>query len=310
MALLAESTMNAVQIDAWGGPEQLTQRRIPRPAPGPGQVLVRVRSAALNAVDRRVREGYMDGQLSLPYTGGSDFSGIVEAAGDGADLPPGTQVFGALWPTSGAYAEYAVLEAANLARKPEALSFDEAAALPVAGITARVAVLDDGRLQQGQRVLIQGAAGGVGHLSVQLAKKQGAYVFATASPANHDFVRGLGADEVIDYHQPDYPEQLDGLDLVIDGVGAENLSALYPAIRPGGLAISLFDAPTPAPDGIEARLVDTVRVATQPLRGPLEELARLVTDGALRVEVTARYALSQIALAQETNVRGKAVVRP
>ncbi|WP_435126682.1 NADP-dependent oxidoreductase [Actinacidiphila sp. bgisy144] len=306
----AEPLMNAVQIDAWGGPEQLIQRRVPRPVPGPGQVLVRVRAAALNAVDRRVRQGYMDGQLSLPYTGGSDFSGVVEAAGDGADLPPGTAVFGALWPTSGAYAEYTVFDAADLARKPEGLGFDEAAALPVAGITARVAVLDDGRVRQGQRVLVQGAAGGVGHLGVQLAKMQGAHVIATASPANYDFVRALGADEVIDYHEPGWAARLDGLDLVIDGVSAASLSALYPAIRPGGLAISLFDPPVPPPGGFEARLVGTLAVARQPLRAPLEALARLVTEGTLRVEVTAAYRLSEIAAAQETSVRGKAVVRP
>ncbi|CAL9630138.1 NADP-dependent oxidoreductase [Streptomyces sp. enrichment culture] len=306
----AEPLMNAVQIDAWGGPEQLIQRRLPRPVPGPGQVLVRVRSASLNAVDRRVRQGYMDGQLPLPYTGGSDFSGVVEATGDGADLPPGTAVFGALWPTSGAYAEYTVFDAADLARKPEQLGFDEAAALPVAGITARVAVLDDGRVRQGQRVLIQGAAGGVGHLAVQLAKKQGAHVIATASRANHDFVRTLGADEVIDYREPGYTARLGGLDLVIDGVSSANLSALYPAIRPGGLAISLFDPPTPPPDGIEARLVGTIAIAQQPLRAPLEALSRLVTEGTLHVAVTASYPLGKIAIAQESGVRGKAVVRP
>lgn len=213
--------MNAVQVDAWGGPEQLQLRQIARPEAGPGQVLVRVKAASVNAVDRRVREGYIDGQVSLPYTGGSDFSGIVEAAGEGADIAPGTPVFGALHPTSGAYAEFTAYEAENLAVKPDNISFEEAAALPVAGVTAWTAVAIDGQVQTSQRVLVQGAAGGVGHLAVQLAKQRGATVIATASPAHRDFVRNLGADEVIDYNEPDYQTSIKDLDLVIAMASAQ-----------------------------------------------------------------------------------------
>lgn len=302
--------MNAVQIDAWGGPEQVNLRQVARPEPGPGQVLVRVKAASVNAVDRRVREGYINGHVALPYTGGSDFSGIVEAAGEGADIEPGTPVFGALHPTSGSYAQFTVYETENLALKPEGMSFEVAAALPVAGVTAWTAVVTDGQVQAGQRVLVQGAAGGVGHLAVQLAKQRGATVIATATPADFDFVRSLGADEVIDYNQPGYATSITDLDLVIDGVSSASMAALYSAIRPGGLAISLFDPPAPAPAGIRAQIVGTAAVAAGPLRTKLEELARLVTHDGLRVVVSASYPLDQVAQAQEAPKRGKAVITP
>ncbi|GAA3526774.1 NADP-dependent oxidoreductase [Amycolatopsis ultiminotia] len=305
-----EPMMRAVQLDAWGGPERLVVRKVERPVPGAGQVRVRVEAASVNAVDRRVREGYLSGRFRLPYTAGSDFSGIVEAVGEGADLPLGAAVFGALWPTSGAYAEYSVVDATLLAVKPDGLGFDQAAALPVAGVTAWVAVVEDGQVRPGQRVLVQGAAGGVGHLAVQFAKQRGAHVIGTASAANHDFVRALGADEVLDYRSPDLPALLADLDLVIDGVSATGLAALYPKITRGGLALSLFDPPMPPPSGIRARLVSTATVADGPLRPRLSSLARLVADRQLTVSVTASYGLDEVATAQETGVRGKAVVIP
>lgn len=308
--LHADALMYAVQVDAWGGPEQVQLRQVARPVPRPGQVLVRVKAASVNAVDRRVREGYIDGHVALPYTGGSDFSGVVEAAGEGADIAPGTPVFGALHPTSGAYAQFAAYEAENLAVKPDSISFEVAAALPVAGVTAWTAVVTDGQAQAGHRVLIQGAAGGVGHLAVQLAKRRGATVIATASPVDHDFVRSLGADEVIDYNEPDYASSITDLDLVIDGVSAASMAALYPAIRPGGLAISLFDPPAPSPPEIRTQLVGTAAIAARPLRATLEELARLVTHDGLKVSVSASYPLDQVALAQEAHKRGKAVIIP
>lgn len=305
-----EPMMRAVQIDTWGGPERLVVREIARPVPGAGQVRVRVKAASLNAVDRRVREGYLDGRVPLPYTAGSDFSGIVEAAGEGADLPAGTPVFGALWPTSGAYAEHSVIDATQLTVKPDDVSFEQAAALPVAGVTAWVAVVEDGQVRPGQRVLVQGAAGGVGHLAVQLAKHRGAHVVGTASPAKHDFVRTLGADEVVDYRSPDLPDLLPDLDLVIDGVSAASMAALYPKIRPGGLAVSLFDPPSPPPAGLRAQLVSTAAVAVGPLRPRFDHLAQLVADKQLTVAVSASYGLDDVATAQETGIRGKAVIIP
>ncbi|MBB4683158.1 NADP-dependent oxidoreductase [Amycolatopsis jiangsuensis] len=304
------TTMRAVQLDVWGGPERLVVRDVARPVPGPGQVRVRVEAASANAVDRRVREGYLSAQFPLPYTAGSDFSGVVEAVGEGADLPVGAPVFGALWPTSGAYAEYAVVDAALLAVKPDGVSFEQAAALPVAGITAWVAVVDDGQVRPGQRVLVQGAAGGVGHIAVQLAKQRGAYVIGTASAANHDFIRDLGADEVLDYRSPDLPGLLADLDLVIDGVSAAGLAAFYPKIRRDGLALSLFDPPLPPPAGIRAQLVATAAIADGPVRPRLAALAKLVAGNQLTVAVTASYGLDEVATAQETRVRGKAVIIP
>ena len=302
-------TMNAVQVDAWGNANQLRLRRIPRPSPGPGEVLIRISNASVNAVDKRVREGYMDGRLPLPYTAGGDFSGVVQEAGEGADLVPGTAVFGGLWPTTGAYAEYIVFPAADLAVKPDAVSFEAAAALPVAGLTAQVAV-DQADVQPGQRVLIQGAAGGVGHLALQLAKLRGAYVIATASAQDLEFVRTLGADEALDYRAPDLLESLHDIDVVIDGVSAANIATLYPAMKPGSIAISLFDQPPPAPDGVRAEVVATTaeEFTSQSLRHLMTELVGLVVAGTLQVVVSQTYTLGQAALAQEGRKRGKVVI--
>jgi NADPH:quinone reductase-like Zn-dependent oxidoreductase len=301
--------MNAVQLDKWGDATHLKVREVPRPKPGPGQVLVKIVSASVNAVDRRVREGYLSDRLTLPYTAGSDFSGIVEEAADGADLYAGTAVFGGLWPMTGAYADYAVFRSADLAVKPDSMSFEVAAALPVAGLTAQVAV-DQAGIGAGMRVLIQGAAGGVGHLAVQLAKLRGAHVIGTASAAHLDFVRGLGADEAIDYIRSDVVETLHGIDVVIDGVGAANIAKVYPAMRAGAIAISLFDPPPEPPSGIRAEIVatDDDSITDQSLRDRMTALADLVGTGQLKVHITATYTLAQVGLAQDGSKCGKVVI--
>jgi NADPH:quinone reductase-like Zn-dependent oxidoreductase len=170
-------------------------------------------------------------------------------------------------------------------------------------------IREDAQVQPGQRVFIQGAAGGVGHLAVQLAKQRGAYVIGSASPQTRDFVLGLGADEVVDYTDPDYAASLHDLDVVIDGHSAESMAALYPAIRPGGVAITLFDEAVEPPAGIRAQAAGTPAVMTRPLREVLEDIVRLCDEG-LKPVVTATYPLDQIATAQETSKRGKTVVTP
>lgn len=304
-----QATMTAVQVDEWGGPDKLIVREVARPVPGPGQVLVQVKAASINAIDRRIREGLLDGQVPLPFSAGSDFAGVVVEAGEGADLPVGTEVFGGLSPFSGGYAEYVAYDCAGLAVKPESLSFEEAAAVSMASVPSKTMIFEDADVQPGQRVFVQGAAGGVGHLAVQLAKMRGAYVIGSASPETRDFVLGLGADEVVDYTQPDYASSLHDLDVVIDGHSAASLAALYPAIKKGGLAITLFDQPADAPAGIRTQEAGTPAVMERPLREILEDTARLCSEG-LKVAVTASYPLDQIAAAQETSKRGKTVVIP
>lgn len=303
------ATMTAVQVDSWGGPEKLIVREVPRPQAGPGQVLVQIKAASINAIDRRLREGLLSEQLPLPFSCGSDFAGIVVEAGEGADLLPGTAVFGGLSPFTGAYAEYVAYDCNLLAVKPEGLSFEQAAAVAMACVPAMTMIFQDADVQPGQRVFIQGAAGGVGHLAVQLAKKRGAYVIGSASPEAQQFVLGLGADEVVDYTKPGFESQLSELDVVIDGHSAESLATLYPAIKVGGLAITLFDAPVDPPAGVRAVEAGTPEVMKRPLREVLEDIAQLCSEG-LTAVVTATYPLSQIATAQETSKRGKTVVIP
>jgi NADPH:quinone reductase-like Zn-dependent oxidoreductase len=305
----AVPTMNAVQVDVWGDASRLQVRRVPRPSPGPGEVMVRIVAASVNAVDKRVREGYMAGRLSLPYTAGSDFSGIVDELGEGADLAVGTAVFGGLWPMSGAYADYVVFPAADLAVKPDSVSFGAAAALPIAGLTAQVA-LEQAEVGPARRVLVQGAAGGVGHVLVQLAKLRGAYVVGTASGPDLDFVRSLGADEAFDYRRADLLDVLHDIDVVIDGVSADNIARVYPSMTPGAIAISLFDPPTPPPAGIRAEVVATTShaITRQPLRNQLTSLINLVANGQLKVVVSRTYALDGAGSAQDGSKRGKVVI--
>jgi NADPH:quinone reductase-like Zn-dependent oxidoreductase len=301
-------TMKAVIVEGEGGPEQLQLREIARPVPGPGEVLVKVKFASVNAVDKRVRGGYLREYAPRPYTVGADFAGVVEQTGEGADLPPGTRVFGGLMPNTGGYAEYVKINAADVARIPDGVSFEQAASLPVAGLTAWSAIIALGELQPGQRVLVQGAAGGVGHFAVQMAHRLGAYVIGVASAPKAGFVRALGADEVLDYAVPDYATGLHDLDLVVDGVDAASMARVYPAVKPGGRVFSLFDPPPPAPAGVRAELLAG---GTGPgtLREKLGNLAAMVARGELAPQVTAIYSLSQAAEAQESARTGKVLIR-
>ncbi|NGZ88543.1 NADP-dependent oxidoreductase [Duganella sp. SAP-35] len=297
--------MKSILLQGTGGPEKLVMVDAPIPVPKAGEVLVRVKAASVNAVDRRVREGYLSEWIPKPYTAGTDFSGVVEAVGPGSDLTVGSKVFGGIAPNSGCYAEYVVYQASELATIPDGVSFEQAAALPVAGLTAWAAVMDSVKLAPGARVLIQGAAGGVGHLAVQLAKLAGAHVTATASEKNLDFVRSLGADQVLDYRQSGFEQHLHGLSLVVDGVSAAGMARIYPAMNNGATLVSLFEAPPPAPVGIR-----TQHVATKTSRDRLTVLAELVASGKLVVNISGVFPLSAAGLAQESGKQGKIVLRP
>ncbi len=302
-------TMKAVVVESEGGPELLQVREIARPSPGPGEVLVKVAFGSVNAVDKRVREGYLREYAPRPYTVGADFAGVVMEAGEGADLQPGTRVFGGLMPTTGSYAEYVTIEAAELARIPDGVTFEQAASLPVAGLTAWSALIALGELKPGQRVLVQGAAGGVGHFAVQMARRIGAHVIGVASKTNAAFVRSLGADEVLDYADPDYAAVLHDLDLVVDGVDAASMARVYPAIKPGGRIFSLFDQPPPPPSGVRSEFLAG---GTGPgtLREKLDTLAGMVARGELTPHITAVYPLEEAAQAQEARRTGKVLIRP
>ncbi|GLZ29421.1 NADPH:quinone reductase [Lentzea sp. NBRC 105346] len=221
-----------------GDPNVLQLADVPKPAPGAGQVLVKVGAAGVNPVDLAVRAGYFKLLGEPPFTLGWDVAGIVEEVGDGVEFARGDEVLGLVgFPGPGnAYAEYAVVEASEIVRKPAGLSVEEAAALPLVALTAWQALVGIAKLEAGQRVLIHRAAGGVGHLAVQIAKARGTYVIGTASAGKHDFVRGLGADELIDYRTEDFTA-IDPVDVAFDLVGGDYAERTAKVVKPGGLLV-------------------------------------------------------------------------
>ncbi|AJF68916.1 NADP-dependent oxidoreductase [Streptomyces vietnamensis] len=297
--------MRAVVVEQWGGPEKLVEREVERPEPGLNEVLVRVHAAGVNPVDWKTRaSGALIAWGPLPVLGW-DVSGTVEAVGPGVgNLRPGDEVFGMpLFPRqAGGYAEYVVAPARHLAPKPKSLTHVEAAALPLAALTAWQALVDAADVRPGERVLVHAAAGGVGHFAVQIAKARGAYVIGTASAAKHELLRELGADEVIDYREAPFEDVVSDVDVVLDGLGGETAERSLKVLRAGGRLITLpgpDDVPA-APEGVRAAWV-----LVEPDHLGLREIAALVESGALRPVVDAVLPLSEAAKAHELGERGR-----
>ena len=298
--------MRIVTQQELGGPEVLSVTEAPRPEPGPTEVLVRVRAAGINPVDWKVRRG--GGFLGEPpFTVGWDVAGVVEEAGFGASgVAEGDEVLGMPWfPRPGnAYAEYVTAPSRHFVRKPASLSFAEAAALPLAGLTAWQGLVDIGNVHSGQRVFVDAAAGGVGHLAVQIAKARGAHVIGTASAGKHDFLRELGVDEPIDYH--DAAASTSDVDVYFGLVGEKSDLRWLPAIKPGGLLIGV---PSGVGDQIEAaaaaRGVRTSRILVEPDRVGLNGLVELIEAGKLRVHVEQTFPLEDAAKAHELGESGR-----
>lgn len=289
-----------------------------KPEPEPGQVLVKVEAAGVNPADFAVSAGYYPLLGEPPFTLGWDVAGTVEAVGPGVSrFSAGDQVFGMpAFPGEGrTHADYVAASANELAFRPDALSVVEAGALPLAGLTAYQALAGIARLRKGQRVLVHRAAGGVGHLAVQIAKALGAHVIATASAAKHEFVRSLGADEVIDYRSTDYTEALADLDVVLDLVAGENGPRSASVLKKGGLLISALSANMGLDqDEAAARGIRLVPVSVRPSAHDLERLAELAGRGELRVRVDEEIPLTDAAraytLAGSGTVTGKIVLIP
>lgn len=306
--------MKAVQMDAYGGPEVLVLRDAPDPMAGPGEIVVDIHAASINPADWKVREGLRrdDVKAVFPHVLGRDFSGVVRAVGeDVADLVPGDAVFAVTdRGQEGAYAEAIAIKAALAARKPESLSHAEAAALALTGLTALVCLEDAADLRADETLLIHGAAGGVGSFAVQYARHVGARVLATASARNHDYLRGLGADEVIDYTQRDFTEAVPACDVVLDTIGGEVHRRSFAVLRPGGRLIHI----APPPDGFATPRDDVtvVRPLVARDRAHLERIVELVETGAVRPPEIERLPLAEAAAAQELSrtghVRGKIVL--
>jgi NADPH:quinone reductase-like Zn-dependent oxidoreductase len=297
--------MHAVLMRETGDPDVLRYEEAERPEIADGQVLIRVRAASVNPVDWKYRRGYME--RPLPVVLGSDVSGTVEASRTD-EFAEGDDVFGMA--ASGGYAEYATASAEAIARKPAEISHEQAAALPVAGMTAWQALFDRGGLERGQTALIAGAAGGVGHLAVQFAKLAGARVIGTGSSRNRDFVLGLGADEYVDYTQQDVAEAVRDVDVAFDTVGGETTQALVATVREGGVLVTI--AAAPPEDAARERGIRAELLIMQPNRAHLERIAGLVAAGDVHVEIAEVLPLSDAARAHELSesghTRGKIVL--
>jgi NADPH:quinone reductase-like Zn-dependent oxidoreductase len=309
------ASMLAIRQEAFGGPEVMRLVERDRPEPMGTEVLVRVHAAGVNPVDWVTRAG--DGLLStLPLTVGWDVSGVVEETGLGVTrFVPGDEVFGMPWfpREAGAYAQYVAAPSRQLARKPAAATHAEAAGLPLAGLTAWQVLSDNAAVQPGQRVLITAAAGGVGHLAVQIAKALGAHVIGTARAAKHDFVRALGADEVVDYTTTDPARVVADLDLVFDPLVGQDAVGWLPAIKPGGMLVSFDPGDDPVlPERAAGRGIRIVTPLVEPDGHGLEALAGLVDAGRLRVEIERVLPLARApeahAISETGRTRGKIVL--
>ncbi|MGW1768200.1 NADP-dependent oxidoreductase [Streptomyces sp. NPDC002073] len=319
-ATKAVATMRAVGQDALGGPEVLKVVEAVRPEPGFAEVLVRVRAAGVNPTDswHRATGGIagLSGDAVPPVRLGWDLSGVVEAVGPGVTIfRAGDEVFGMpRHPVpAGTYAEYVVSPARHLAHKPAALTHTEAAALPLAALTAWQALVDTAGVRPGQRVLIHAAAGGVGHLAVQIAKARGAYVIGTASAAKHGFLRGLGADELVDYTTADFAETVRDVDVVLDAVGGAYGPRSLRTLRAGGVHVALA-SPAEAYLAAEAELLGLRAgfMAVEADGAGLREIAALVERGLLRAAVEAVLPLERVgeahALMDTRRTSGKIVL--
>ena len=299
---MSTQTMRVIHVHRYGGPEQLKLEQQPRPEPQAGEVLLRVHAAGVNPIDWKIRQGLMkDFQpVTFPYTPGIEVAGVVEDIGPGVTaFEIGQAVIGQT--ARGAYAEYLTESVEALALKPQTLSFAEAATVPVGVTTAWRALFDHGGLTAGQRVLIQGAAGGVGLFAVQLAKWKGAQVIGTASTANLEFVRGLGADTVVDYTTTPVESVVQEVDLVLDGVGGETLLSSLATIRRGGTLISI--AGLPPQEQAQARGVRAM-MSRGAASAPLQTFTRLIDEGHLKVTAGKTFPLSRVQQAHEYGQSG------
>jgi NADPH:quinone reductase-like Zn-dependent oxidoreductase len=294
----------------YGGPEVLEYGELPDPVPAAGEVLVAVRAASVNAADWKMRAGEYGAAIAFPHVPGRDFSGVVIK---GQEFKPGDAVFGVCEvPREGAYAGKIAIREAIVARKPERLNHAQCAAVALAGLTAVVSLEDTLKLKRGETILIHGGAGGVGGFAVALAKHLGARVIATASAANHDYVRSLGADQAIDYRTQDFTKIVSGCDAVFDTVGGEVTMRSFAVLRAGG-RLATVAAGGSAPPSPRAD-VKSLRPRVNRDRPHLERVAALVTQGAVPLPAIVEYPLARAAdahrVSEARHLRGKLVLLP
>jgi NADPH:quinone reductase-like Zn-dependent oxidoreductase len=293
----------------FGGPEVLEYGELPDPIPAAGEALIEIHAASVNAADWKMRAGQYGAKIGFPHVPGRDFSGVVlKSAGD---FKPGDAVFAVCEvPREGAYAEKIAIPEAIVARKPDKLSHVQCAAIALAGLTAVVSIEETIKLQRGETILIQGGAGGVAGFAIALAKHLGARVITTASAANHDYVRGLGADQAIDYRSTDFEKVVNNLDAVFDTVGGDVTMKSFAVLRPGGrLATVAAGASAPVSPRSD---VTSLRPNVRRERRTLERVGELVADGIVPIPAITEYPLAKAAeahrVSEARHLRGKLVL--
>lgn len=311
---MGSNGMKAAQISQYGDPSVVKINEIDKPVLGAGQVLVEVHASSLNPWDSKLRSGAVKDSmpLELPVTLGGDIAGVVVEVGSGVSgFAVGDRVYGEAGVTggSGAFAEFAVAKAELLAKLPDGISFQKAAAVALTGISAVQALYENMNLQAGQKVLIHGGAGGIGSLAVPLAKHIGAHVITTAATEDLDFVRALGADEVIDYKTQKFEDLVKDCDAVFDTVGGETMEKSFQVLKPGGVLVSMLGGNE---ELAKQQGVKSVAQYSQATTERLEILAKLVADGVLKAQIDKTFPLDEIQQAfteRETGkIRGKIVI--
>ena len=305
--------MKASFFRSYGGPEVLEYGELPDPAPGAGEVLVDVHAASVNAADWKMRAGQYGAAVGFPHVPGRDFSGAVAALGKGAnDFKLGDAVWGVCEvPREGAYAEKIAIRQEIVARRPAKLTHVQCAAVALAGLTALISLEETLELKSGETILVQGGAGGVAGFAIGLAKHLGARVITTASAKNHDYVKKLGADQVIDYHAQDFTRIVSGVDAVFDTVGGDVTEKSFAVLRPGGrlasVAVGGSAPPSPRAD------VTSLRPKVNRDRPHLERVGALVAQGQVRLPDMVEYPLAGAAdahrVSEARHLRGKLVLK-
>jgi NADPH:quinone reductase-like Zn-dependent oxidoreductase len=307
--------MKAIVIGAYGNEDVLDYVEVERPEPKADEVLVKVRVAAVNPADWKIRDGMGESfGFKLPLILGGDIAGTVEAVGvEVESFKPGDAVYGMTLSGgfSGGYAEYALAKADAIALKPESLNFEEAAAIPVAALTAWQAMFDLANLSSGQCILITGASGGVGSMAVQLAKAKGAIVIGTASGRNEQFVRDLGADEFVDYTQQPFEQVVKDVDVVFDTIGNDTQERAFQTLKQSGFLVS--SAGTPSAEKAQEFGVGATFVFCKPNAPQLAEINQLIEEGKLKVHIETILPLTEVKkahqLSQSGRTRGKIVLQ-
>ena len=310
-----EPTMKAVVIHEYGGPEVLKYEEVPRPEPQADQILVRVIAAGVNPVDGMIRSGTFakNGKRAFQIILGGDIAGVIEKVGSKiTKFKLGDPVFAYIsLDSGGGYAQYALVTEREAAPKPKSLTYVEAAAVPIVALTAWQALIDTAKLNTGQTVLIHGGSGGVGTFAIQIAKARDAKVIATASTANQDFLKELGADVAIDYTRQKFEDIAKDVDVVLDSIGKDTLARSYGVVKKGGIIVSLVARPNESE--LEKHGVRGEALSVDPNSDELTEIGKLIDDKKIKVIVSQTFPLSEAIKAQQQvatgHTRGKIVLK-